>query len=89
MRLVGRYRQDPLTRPRIPDRGGGRQRRFPDATLAYEQADPAPIGEVSLVGLSQPSTRFFRSLSAVSVSRRSALRLSRPIIGIKRSTESS
>ena len=40
-------------------------------------------------GIHSASTRFLRSFKAVSVSLRSALRLSRPIIGMTRSTESS
>ena len=89
MRLVGGDHQHPQTGPRIAHRGGGCQRRLADPALADEQADPGPASSVSLAGFAQPSTRFFRSFSAVSVNRRSALRLSRPIIGIIRSTDNS
>ena len=81
-RLIGRDQQYPLPRLGGPHGGGGSQGRLAHPALADEQADPG-------AGVFQPSTRFFRSFNAVSVSRFWVLRLSSPIIGIIRSTDSS
>jgi type I restriction enzyme M protein len=82
VRLVGRYREHPLPgQCRLHRRRCGKGR-LANATLADEEADTGPCH-------SHPSTRLLRSFSAVSVSRRSALRLSSPIIGTVRSTDSS
>ena len=89
LRLIGGDGEHPLPDARIAHRGGRGQRRLADPALADEQADPGPTGGAGLAGFLQPSTRFFRSFSAVSVNRRSALRLSNPIIGMTRSTDSS
>ena len=76
----------------LPARGRERKTRcrrqggLPRATFADEQRYRG-AGFGASVG--QPSTRFFNSLSAVSVMTFSALRLNRPIIGMFRSTVSS
>ena len=74
---------------RITHRGRGRQRRLAYPALADEEADPGLAVGAAGHWIHSASTRFFRSFNAVSVSLRSALRLSRPIIGMTRSTESS
>ena len=50
---------------------------------------PLPVNRTMRIRQTRkPSTRFFSSLSAVSMTTRSALRLSRPSIGMIRSTDS-
>ena len=73
-----------------------RRRGLADPTLAGEEHHPRerlPVGIRRLVGAARPprqrdSTRFFKSLRAVSMITRSALRLSMPSTGILRSTTS-
>ena len=91
MRLVGRHHKDTLAVQPGLHRRRGSQRRLADTSLADEEANAARLVGIlrSGGGFHSTSTRFFRSLRAVSVNRRSALRLSSPIIGTVRSTESS
>ena len=89
VRLVGGHDQHPQAGARVAHRGGGRQRRLAYSALADEETDPGVARASAGRCTHSASTRFLRSFSAVSVSLRSALRLSSPIIGMTRSTESS
>lgn len=86
VRLVGGYHQHSLAGPGITYRGGGRQSGLSYPALADKETDP---GLSRRTGITQPSTRFFRSFNAPSINLRSALRLSIPIMGTARSTASS
>ena len=87
--LVGGHHQHPMALARITDGGRGRQGGFSYPAFADEKTDSGRGGRRDVTGFTQPSTRFLRSFNAVSVNLRSALRLSNPIIGTARSTESS
>ncbi len=86
MCLIERHHQHSTPRPGVLDRRLGSKRRLARSALADEQSD---LGAGVGASLAQPSTRFFSSLSAVSVMTFSALRLNNPIIGIFRSTVNS
>ena len=93
VRLVGRHHKDTLAVQSGLHRRRGSQCRLTDTSLADEEANAARRVLIAILrsrrGFHSTSTRFFKSLRAVSVNRRSALRLSSPIIGTVRSTVSS
>ena len=86
VRLIGGNDQHALTIAGVTNRGSGRQGGFSYPAFTYKKTYPGRGGRD---GITQPSTRFFRSFNAPSINRRSALRLSIPIIGTARSTASS
>ena len=79
---VGRHDQRPQARAGGPDRGGGGGRRLADAALAGHEDDACHGG-------GQPSARFLSSVRARLMMCFSALRFSRPIIGMVSSTSRS
>jgi hypothetical protein len=86
VRLIEGHDKRTPSGPRVVERCFDGKSRLARTALADEQSDRS----VGLgAGLGQPSTRFFSSLSAVSVMTFSALRLNSPIIGMFKSTASS
>ncbi len=92
VRLVGGHDQHPHPGARIAHGGRGRQRRLTHAALADEQTDPGSPGAraASAAWLRSVSLDSFLQVLQRGVGQpRSALRFSRPIIGMTRSTDSS
>ena len=86
---VGRHDQGLDAGPGGPDSGGGGGRGLSDPALAGEEDDAHAANQPTVrESRPQPSTRFFSSLSAVSMMTFSALRLSIPSIGTLTSTAS-